>query len=262
MKGAPNPWTIVEALAGWAAATDWCDWLELAGSLGRGAGDDWSDVDAGIGVDVSGSSYAERRDSALAAARAFADVADTLVQHLGSDDRPADHLVLQYRDGRQLSLVVAPADRRTGLPPESRALLDRSGRLAQPHLPPSARATDEQLREWAFLAWWGLSDVAKHARRGRVWRALESLAETRSNVWRLYAAESDVLYPTFGAVSVENADIPAPKGMDRTLAAADSSSIIAAAHALAAVLQPLAAKHDVAGVRSEAHRRLQSAGGV
>lgn len=258
MDDVADPWKIVDALTHWAAATAWCDWVELAGSLGRGAGDDWSDVDAGIGVDLDGSSYLDRRDATLDAARGFADVADTLIQHLGSEERPADHLVVQYHDGRQLSLVVSPAEFRQGLPPEARALIDRSGRLGQPYEPAAAAATPEQLREWSFLAWWGLSDVAKHARRGKVWRAIESLAEARTHAWRLYASESGVTYPTFGAVSVENAGIPAPQGMDRTLATADSTSILDAACALAEILEPLTAEHDVDGVRVEAHRRLQA----
>jgi hypothetical protein len=257
---APDPWTIVDSLTRWASETEWCDWLELAGSLGRGAGDEWSDVDAGLGVDLDGATYLDRRDAVLDAAREFADVGDTLIQRLGSEARPADHLVVQYRDGRQLGVVVFAADHRPGLPPEACALLDRSGRLAKPYLPPVTKATDEQRREWAFLGWWGLSDVAKHARRGNVWRALESLAETRTHAWRLYAADVGVVYPIFGAVSVENAGIPAPEGMSRTLAVADTSSIMDAAREMAEVLEPLAAGLDVSGVRSEAYRRLFSVG--
>lgn len=45
-----GPSELVAQLADWAQDTAWVDWLELAGSLGRGAGDHWSDVDAGIGV--------------------------------------------------------------------------------------------------------------------------------------------------------------------------------------------------------------------
>ncbi len=47
----PDPWDLVDRLHRWAEAQPWIDWLELGGSLGRGAGDAWSDLDAGIGVD-------------------------------------------------------------------------------------------------------------------------------------------------------------------------------------------------------------------
>jgi hypothetical protein len=253
---AHGPRQIVDALTRWAEATPWCDWLELGGSLGRGGGDEDSDVDAGLGVLLDGTSYQQRRDAALVAARGFASVTDQLIQHLGSDDRPADHVVVQYADGRQLSLVVMPAENRPGLPPGSRALLDRSGRLAVPYQPPATHASAEQRREWAFLAWWALADVAKHARRGLTWRAVESLHEARTCLWRLHAAEAGLDYPEFGVVSVENAGATAPTGIERTLPAADDADVRAAARALCAVLDPLAASHGVAGIRAEARRRL------
>lgn len=258
MADASGPFLIVESLTSWAESTPWCDWLELAGSLARDAGDAESDVDAGLGVTLDGASYVERRDDALAAARGFAAVADELIQHLGTDDRPADHLVLQYTDGRQLSLVVTPAENRPGLPPGARALLDKSGRLAEPYVPAVAHASDGQQREWAFLAWWAVADVAKHARRRRVWRAVESLHEARTHAWRLYAASCEVDYPGFGAVSTENAELPPPSGMAATIpTAADPTAILAAADALTEVLTPLTAPHGVDGVRAEALHRLQ-----
>ncbi|WP_298327362.1 hypothetical protein [Haloactinopolyspora sp.] len=254
---ASGPWRLVESLTRWAEATPWCDWLELGGSLGRGAGDADSDVDAGVGVELADASYLERRDAALAAARTFAPVADELVQHLGSDERPADHLVMQYTDGRQLSLVVMAAQNRPGLPPGSRALLDRTGRLAEPYVPDVATAKPERQREWAFLAWWALTDVAKHAKRGSVWRAVESLHEARTHAWRLHAARADLDYPAFGVISVENAAAAVPTEMGATLPAADPSSIIAAAVRLSRVLDRLTESAGVAGVRAEALRRLR-----
>ncbi|SEF15721.1 hypothetical protein [Jiangella alba] len=252
-----GPWEIVDALTSWARRTPWCDWVELAGSLGRGAGDELSDVDAGLGVLLDGATYDDRRDAALAAARGYAVVAGELIQHLGSPERPADHLVLQYADGRQLSLVVMAADSRPGLAAGSQAVFDRSGRLAAPFAPPALNAGHEQRREWAFLGWWGLADVAKHAGRGRVWRAIESLHEVRTYVWQLHGAELGVDYPGFGAVSVQNADLPEPAGLAATLpSAAEPAAVLAAARALGHVLEPLAAPHAVDGVRAEALRRL------
>lgn len=257
MDAAADPWKIVEALTEWAERTPWCDWVELAGSLGRGAGDLASDVDAGLGVLLDGATYEERRDAALTAARGFAAVADDLIQHLGSQEKPADHLVLQYADGRQLSLVVAPADSRPGFAPGSRPVFDRSGRLAEMFTPSALTASAEQRREWAFLAWWGLADVAKHAARGRVWRAVESLHEVRTHAWRLHAAELGLDYPVFGAVTVQNADQPSPAGLAATVpAAVEPAAVVAAAKALGAVLEPLTAPHAVTGIRAEALRRL------
>src|SRR4051794_30571144 len=45
-----GPWGLVRRLTAWAEGRPWVEWLELGGSLGRGAGDAWSDVDAAIGL--------------------------------------------------------------------------------------------------------------------------------------------------------------------------------------------------------------------
>jgi hypothetical protein len=244
-----DPWQLVEQLRDWGEATAWCDWIELGGSLGRGQGDAWSDVDAGIGVAPDGTPFAERRDAALEAVRAFAPVADDVIQHLGSPAQPVDHLIVQYADGRQLSLVVMSAELRQGLPLEARAVLDRSGRLSRPldasnHLPGPG-----ELRKWAFLAWVGLGDAHKHALRGRPWRAIRSLAEAREVAWRLHAASLGVTYPAFGEVSVENAGLPAPAGLERTLPTApEAAAIMACARQLAPLLDELTAPHCVDGI--------------
>ena len=246
----------MERLRRWADATSWCEWLELAGSLGRGAGDDWSDVDAGCGV-AAGQDLDAARDDALAAVREFGPVADTLVQSLATPAEPAEHVVVQYTDGRQLSLVVMPATQRRGLPPGAQVLLDRTGRLANAWQPGSFAATPEQRREWAFLAWWALGDVAKHARRGSLWRAVGSLDEARNHAWRLHAAALGVDYPVFGAVSVENAGLRAPQGLEATLPRdLDPASIRRAAGALAGILTGLSEDLDVSGVRQAALARL------
>ena len=61
----PNgPRELVGKLTRWVEATPRASWLELSGSLGRGAGDEHSDVDAGVGVSEQG-----RLDDIEAAAR-------------------------------------------------------------------------------------------------------------------------------------------------------------------------------------------------
>jgi hypothetical protein len=116
--------------------------VPVAGTRGitrRDSGDELSDVDAGLGVDDS-IPFAVARDRTLTAARAFAPVADHLVQALGTAGEPADHLAVQYQDGRQLSLVPTPGRLRPGLPPGARALLDRDGRPSAPWQPDSLTA--------------------------------------------------------------------------------------------------------------------------
>lgn len=236
---AADPAELVQRLTDWAAEQPWVDWLELGGSLGRGAGDAWSDLDAGIGV--TGDDLEVRRDEAVRAVSAFAPVAGTLIQGW----QAGSHCIVAYADGRQLSLVVAPADFRSGKPPESRALLDRTGRLAVP-VPAERLATaPETLREWGFLAWIAIGDAARHAVRGHRWRALRSLTEGRDLVWQLWGADRGVVYPAFGVVSVENADLPEPPGILGTHPAdLDQDSLLDAAEALGRVLSGLCDDHE------------------
>lgn len=250
-----GPWDIVAQLVRWAEATAWCQWVELAGSLGRGAGDARSDVDAGIGI-AADQPFAQARDEALSAASAFAVVADSLIQPFGSDP-PAEHLAIQYADGRQLSLVVTPAHLRPGLPPGARAVFDRTGRLAVAWRPDSLVASLPQQREWAFLAWWALLDTAKHSARQSLWRAITALDEARSLTWKLHAAALGVEYPIFGAVSVENAGKPPPAGLDRSLPARPNPGLIlSAANQVAAALRLLSAGLDVDQIQRLATQRL------
>lgn len=247
-----GPWRLVRQLRDWASATPWCRWLELGGSLGRGAGDELSDVDAGLGVAVAPD---QARESVLAAVTGFAPVAASFTQRLGG----LDHVLVQYRDGRQLSLVLDPNPDRGGLPPGAQALLDRTGALAGDASPGVLAASAADVREWSFVAWWALADVAKHARRGSAWRAIESLHEARTMAWRLHAAALSLDYPVFGAVTVGNAKRAAPDGLDRTLAATPDQTIPAAL-ALADVLDRLVdrADPDIAGIRAHARKALSA----
>lgn len=234
-----DPAELVRRLTDWAAGQPWVDWLELGGSLGRGAGDAWSDLDAGIGV--TGDDLEARREEAVRAVSAFAPVAGTLIQ----DWQAGSHCIVAYADGRQLSLVVAPADFRSGRPPESLALLDRTGRLAEP-VPVERLATaPETLAEWGFLAWIAIGDAARHAVRGHRWRALRSLTEGRDLVWQLWGADRGVVHPAFGVVSVENAGLPEPPGIHATHPAdLDQESLLDAAEALGRVLSRLRDDHE------------------
>ncbi|GAB3741530.1 hypothetical protein [Microlunatus parietis] len=237
---AADPAELVERLTDWAERQPWVDWLELGGSLGRGAGDAWSDLDAGIGV--TGDDLDARRDEAVRAVSTFAPVAGTLVQGWQS----GSHCIVAYADGRQLSLVVAPADFRSGQPPESRALLDRTGRLATPVAAERLITTPETLREWGFLAWIAIGDAARHAVRGHRWRALRSLTEGRDLVWQLWGADHEVVYPAFGVVSVENAGLPEPPGILATHPPdLDQERLLDAAEALGRVLTELRDDHEV-----------------
>lgn len=238
-----GPAELVANLTDWAQATAWVEWLELAGSLGRGAGDHRSDVDAGVGVQPDTES---RLDSVEQAATSFAPPAAMLRQPFASG---STHLLTVYSDGRQLSLVVMPSTARTGLPPQALALVDKAGRLSTTLDPATWQPNRAKQREWTFLALIAASDALKHSTRGKVWRALRSLNEARDLYLQLLAAQEQVVYPQYGAVSLENDARPIPDELATTLVGTpDPTAIPAAVQALAELLSPFAAEHHLANL--------------
>lgn len=233
-----GPAELVKPLIRWARDTTWVEWLELGGSLGRGAGDAQSDVDAAVGVTGDGGI-----DAVQDAVTGFACAAAVLRQAFGSE---STHLLTVYADGRQLSLVVMPSTARAGLPPQSVALVDKTGALATP-LDPSIWDPDTMTRrEWTFLACIAVSDAIKHSRRGKTWRALRSLNEARDLYLQLLAARERVIFPQFGAVSLENSRRSVPPGLASTLVGTlDPEAIIAAVGPLVALLQPFITEHEL-----------------
>jgi hypothetical protein len=189
----------------------------------------------------------------LSATRTFAPVADSIVEDLSG----RAHLIVVFEDGRQLSLVVIPASIRDGLPPQSKALLDRSSRLANA-LPESRWAPSAAtIRDWSFEAWISVGDAARHAVRGHPWRALRSLTEARDFAWQLWAAEQGVTYPLFGAVSVENAGLAGPAGIEATHPASLlAAETLDAVQSLANLLTPLTVRNDVDGVARVVRARI------
>jgi hypothetical protein len=247
-----DPGALVEALNDWARRTDWVDWVEIGGSIGRGAGDELSDVDAGIGV-LALADHPSRIDDARTAMHAFAPVAASLTQILGGD---TTHLISVYEDGRQLSLVVLDAEARQGLPPQAVATVDKSGRLSRSLDQSRWDADEATVREWAFLAWIAIGDAARHRLRGRTWRALHALTDARDHLWRLWAHSHGLAFPMFGAVTVENAGADLPPGIEATHPGDLSAAAIhRALTALARLLEPYTAG-DLAALADTVRARL------
>lgn len=66
------------------------------------------------------------------------------------------------------------------------------------------------------MAWIAIGDAARHRLRGRTWRAMKALNDARDYLWQLWAHELDLVFPQFGAVTVENADAALPPGVEAT----------------------------------------------
>jgi hypothetical protein len=242
-------------------------WIELGGSLARDAGDELSDIDAGVGIADT------QWPTAITAVRDVitraGPVADQFQQPFGAKEgRSGWHLFTLYASGLQLSLVVVPATWRPGLPPLAIALYDIDGQLAPAWLPDAASTTAETAREWACLAWLALGELAKYLDRGSGWEARSRLEEARNLAWQLWALGIGAIYPAFGLTSVlDTAGHAVPAGMDRTTAGLDIPSLRAAAATLAGVLDEVMPRARAAvpfdppaGLRTWARARLGSCG--
>jgi hypothetical protein len=231
-------------------------------SLGRGAADALSDIDAALGVDAPrGEAGAARIGTAEAMVAAalpeMGALVDVLRRRTGPDSQHVRSIFAQFADGTQLDLaVVAEAEietrRRAGGAPDfiplyqapalpgsgksdDRAPVDSSASGSEP--PAAYAVTGEQVREWAFHGWCALIDADKYLRRGSLWEAHSRLHQARHYVWALWAAAHGALYPWHGLSQVLDHD-PGnlPPDIESTVAGLDAPGLRRAARASAKVL--------------------------
>lgn len=212
------------------------DGLEVGCSLAAGRADAYSDLDVGL-WHVDGSRPGDDEITAMLA-------------RLGPVVEVSAHLWdgtprwwVQYADGGQIDLMVLPIADRPGRAPGAVALLDRSGRLAVEFLPRSLHAEPEQPRQWLLDGWEALANVSKYLRRGSLLEAIDQLHRARQRVFQLWAAGENVDYPVFGLTSLLDAvGTSLPPGVEGTYPLAERGSVLAAARALAGLLQ-VAGRH-------------------
>jgi hypothetical protein len=248
---------LVDRCEGWPLAAS----LLVGCSLGRGAADALSDIDAALGVDAPpGQAGAERVGTMEAMVVAALPELGTLVDVLRHRTGPADQWIrrifAQFTDGTQLDLAIVAqagieARRRGGGAPDFISLYQApappgSGEPdARPPAssergdePPAAYAvTGEQIREWAFLGWCALIDTGKYLRRGSLWEAHGRLHEARQHIWALWAAANGTLYPWHGLSQVLDHDPQnLPPDIESTVAGLSAAGLRSAARASAGVL--------------------------
>jgi hypothetical protein len=231
-------------------------------SLGRGAADSLSDIDAALGVDAAlGQAGADRIATAeamvVAALPDLGLLIDVLRHRTGTADQWSQRVFAQFADGTQLDVAVvsqANIDMRVragGAPDfiplyQAAALPDPEGPGAQTQAsgagpggePPAAYAvTGDQVREWAFLGWCALIDANKYLRRGSLWEAHNRLHHARHQIWALWAAAHGALYPWHGLSQVLDHDPDnLPPGVESTIASLDTADLYRAARASTEVL--------------------------
>ena len=248
---------LVDGCEAWPLATS----LLVGCSLGRGAADELSDIDAALGVDApSGDAGAERLGTVealvLAALPELGVLVDVLRHPTGPASQHVRRIFAQFADRTQLDLaVVADADiearRRAGGAPDFVYLYQAPA--SDPRIPadgdaPGSAAQDayavtgEQVREWAFLGWIALLDADKYLRRGSVWEAHSRLDEARHRIWALWAAAQGAMYPWHGLSQVLDHDPDdLPPGIEFTVAGLDAADLRRAARASAGVLDAASA---------------------
>lgn len=203
--------------------------LVVGCSLGRGAADELSDVDAMYAVVDTGWRDAVRDSAAVV--RRVGDVIDMHQQIIEPANRelPAyQHTFAQYASGVQLDLVVALARERQAPRPDWIVLYDPDERIAGDAK--ASAVTEEQVRQWMHVALVHLSACAKYLTRGSLWEAKEQLDAARAELWRLWAAAERVPDPQYGLTAVlDAADAPMPENIEATVAGLDRRALRSAA---------------------------------
>jgi hypothetical protein len=237
--------SLVGLCEGWPLALS----LLVGCSLGRGAADALSDIDAGLGVDApageAGAAVVDSVESMVVAALPdLGTVVDVLRHPAGHGAQHARRIFAQFADGTQLDLtVIAEAeieDRlRVGGAPDFVLLYWAAARpgAGEPGGQAAYAVTGEQVREWAFHGWCALIDADKYLRRGSLWEAHARLHTARERIWALWAAAHGAMYPWHGLSQVLDHD-PGnlPPGIESTVAGLDPADLRRAARAAAAVL--------------------------
>jgi predicted nucleotidyltransferase len=222
--------------------------LSVGCSLGRGAGDELSDVDAAVGVaaprGAAGADLVRAVEQELVERLSRGRLLDVLRQESLTGDLFLRRLFVQLVDGVQLDLaVIAEAEVRRGEAAPDFVPVYRAGDPVEPVAAPSAQEVrEDQVHDWAFLGWRALLDAHKYLRRGSRWEAHERLHEARHHVWALWAAAQGATYPWHGLSQVLDHDPSSlPPGIEATVAGLDPEELRRAVLATASVLDAVAA---------------------
>lgn len=222
--------------------------LSVGCSMGRGAADGLSDIDAAVGVGAA---------RGLGGAGRVRDVEKSLVNHLQGEhlvdvlreESSTGHLFIrqvfaQLANGVQLDLAIIaePEVRRGDAAPDFVSLYRAGGFGEEGEMPSAYEVAAEQVRTWAFQGWRALLDADKYVRRGSPWEAHQRLEEARQHIWALWATALGTSYPWHGLSQVLDHDPSSlPDGVESTVAGLDLAELRSAMVASASVLDDVSA---------------------
>lgn len=207
--------------------------LQVQGSLGRGTGDRYSDLD--VGVVVAADAWPEIVGDLPAIIRRLGDVVDDYYefQPYGAPPQVLRSWI-QYVNGIQLDLLVVPATAVLGSGPDGRSLVDPDGLLPRTDNP-MRRSGPADIARWSFICWGALAETAKNVARDRPVSAIEWLNSARRATISCWAAAHDLDFAAYANVVAATMDVSGPwlDGLERTYPEPESISVGAAALELA-----------------------------
>ncbi|MGH2489885.1 MAG: hypothetical protein ACRDF9_00115 [Candidatus Limnocylindria bacterium] len=198
-------------------------------SIGRGAADRLSDVDALLCVrEDAWADVITESEAIVRRAGEIVDLWQQVIQPAALDARTFQHTFAQYASGVQLDLVVARARDRQARAGDWVVLHDPDDTAtAQPR---ATTATEEQVRQWMYNGLVHLSGCAKYLARGSAWEAHLQLEEARVELWRLWSVAAGVADPQYGLTAVlDDPRRPMPANIEATVAGLDRTETHAAA---------------------------------
>jgi hypothetical protein len=229
---------VIEALLGLCERTPRVTSLSVGCSLGRGAADALSDIDAALGVaDAAAVPVVEALVTEALTRPGPIGLVD-LLRHQSRRDEEIRLIFAQFADRTQLDLAIVPQSGiRLGERPDFVLLYGAGGEPGAGDPGSAYAVTGAQVRDWAFRGWIALLDLDKYLRRGSLWEAHERLHQVRHQIWALWAAATGALYPWHGLSQVlDNDPGNVPPGVEATVAALDAADLRRAALASAALL--------------------------
>lgn len=237
--------TAIAWLARWSEAVAEVTSLSVGCSIGRGAADELSDVDAAIGVNTdagsAGMADVDLVECSLVAALPDAgEVVDVLRGGTSTTEFVIRRVFVQFVDRLQLDLaVIAEPEVRSGLAAPDFTTVYRSDLRREPRTAqrPATEVTSDQVREWAFLGWRALLDADKYLQRGSLWEAHHKVNQARDSIWRLWAVAHGAAYAEHGLWPVlDSTPDLLPPNIEATVAGLESGELRDAVTASADVL--------------------------
>jgi predicted nucleotidyltransferase len=209
--------------------------LQVQGSIGRGAGDRYSDLD--IGLVVIDEVWPAISQELPAYVHKLGEIVDEHYYFLPSAETPEVFRAwAHFPDGIQLDLLVLPAINLLGSGPDGRTLLDLDGRLLRTDHP--MRLSDPAtVASWGYLCWQNLTEVVKYLERGLPVAAAEWLSSARQATISCWAAAHAVEYAGFANVAAARLGsiAPWPDGLELAYPLPEPAAVLASALALAEV---------------------------